>query len=86
MHEVAEGELIKLTRTTVIFYRIDKLKLPELDNAETDPPENHQENGATPPVKTQPYPPQSPLEDVLAASTALPPLPCVEADNNALQS
>ena len=41
----------------VLFSRIDELKIPELDNADTDPPENHQDNGATPPVNTQPSPP-----------------------------
>ena len=52
MHEVAEGKLFKLTRPTVLFSHIDELKLPELDDAETDLPENHQDNGAMPPVNT----------------------------------
>ena len=57
MHEVAESELAKLARPTVIFSCIDELKLPELDDAETNLPENHQNNGATPPVNTQLSPP-----------------------------
>ena len=52
MHEVSEVELVELTRPTVIFFRIDKLELPDLDNSETNPPENHQGNGAAPPVNT----------------------------------
>ena len=61
MHEVVESELVKLTRLTVIFFCIDELELPELDDAETNPPENHQDNDATPPVNNQPSPPNSPL-------------------------
>ena len=56
MHKVAEGKLLEPARPTVLFSRIDELKLLELDDANTDPPENHQDNGATPPFNTQPYP------------------------------
>ena len=85
MHKVSEGELIILSQPTVIFYRIDELELTELDNAETDPPENHQDNGATPKVNTRPSPSHSPLEDASVASAAPPTLPRVEAGNTALQ-
>ena len=40
MHEVAEIELFKIKRLTVLFSCIDKIKLSELDNDETDQPEN----------------------------------------------
>ena len=56
IHEVAEGEVVKLARPTVIFSCINKLELLDIDNAETDPPENHQDNGAAPPVNTQTSP------------------------------
>ena len=61
----------------MLFSRINELEIPELDNAETDPPENHQDNGATPPVNT---------EDTLVASATPPPFPRVEAGNDNLQA
>ena len=60
-------------------------KLPEVDNAKTDPSENHQDNGATPPVSTQPSPPYSSLKDNSVASAAPSPGPRIEAANTALQ-
>ena len=86
MHKVAEGELIKIARPTMLFSRMDELKIPELDNDETDPPENHQDNGATLPVNTHPSPLHSPLDDVSLTSAAPSPCPCVEAGNAALQA
>ena len=85
MHEVADSKIIKLTRTTVLFYRIDEIKLTELNDAETDPPENLQDNGATLRVLTQPYPLHSPLEDDLVDPAAFLPCPCVKAGDVALQ-
>ena len=41
MHKVAGSKLIKLAQSTVLFYRIDELKLPERNDAKTNPPENH---------------------------------------------
>ena len=73
MQKVAKGELIELTRPTVIFSRIDELELPDIDDAETDPLENHQDNGASPLVNTHPSTLHSPLEDSSAASAAPPP-------------
>ena len=67
MHEVAEDYLVKLSQPMVLFSRIDDSELSELNNAETDPPENHQDNGATLPVNTHPSPPHSSLEDALVA-------------------
>ena len=86
IHEVAEGELVELARPTVIFSCIDELEILELDNTETDPPENHQDNVATPPVNTQPSLLHSPLEDASVASYAHPPHPRVEFSNAALQA
>ena len=86
MHEVEEGELVELARPTVLFSRIDELEIPELDDAKTDPPGNHQDNGAASPVNTQPYTKLSPLEDDSVASSAPPPRQHVEAGDDALQA
>ena len=67
MHKVAEGKLVKIARPMVLFSRIDELKLPELDNAETDLLGNYQDSGATPSVITEPSPLHSSLEDALVA-------------------
>ena len=63
MHEVAEVDLVKIARSTVMFSRIDEIEIPDLADAKTDLLENHQDNGATPPFNTHPYPPHSPLEE-----------------------
>ena len=86
MHEVSEGELDTNTRPMVVFSHTDELKIPELAAAETDPPKNYQDNGATPPVNTQPSPPHSPPEDTSVASDEPPPRPRVEAGDAALQA
>ena len=86
MHKASEVDLVKLAQPIVLFYRIDELKIPELDDAETELPENHQDNGATPPVNTQPSPLHSPLEYVLVDSAAPPPIPHVNAGNAYLQA
>ena len=57
-----------------------------LDDAETDQPENYQDNGATPLVKTQPYLPHSSPEDTSVASEYPPPRPRIEAVDAALQA
>ena len=85
IHEVPEGGLVELAQPTVLFSCIDELKIPDLNDAKTNSLENHQENGATPPVNTQTYPPHSPLEDALVASAALPLRQHVEAGDAALQ-
>ena len=86
MHKVVEGKLVRLAQPTLLFSCIDNLETPELNYVETEPPENHQDNGATPPVNTQPFPLHSPLEDILVASAAPPPRPRVDASNAALQA
>ena len=86
IHKVVEAKLVKLAQPTVFFSRMDGPKIIEFDDADNDLPENHQENGATPPVNTQPYSPQSPQEDTLVASAAPPPYSGVEAGNAALQA
>ena len=60
MHEVAEGDLNAILQPTVLLSHTDKLKIPELADADTKPTENHQDNGATLLVKNQPYSPHSP--------------------------
>ena len=70
----------------MILSCIDELKLPELEDAETNLPENHKDNCAMPPVITQLSPPYSPLEDALVASSAPLLHQRVEAGNAALQA
>ena len=84
MHEVVEVDIVELARPTVLFSRIDDIKIPELNNSKTNLPENYQDNGATPPVNNQPSLPHSPLEDTSVASAAPPPLPRVEDSDAAL--
>ena len=85
MHKVAEGEIEAITRPTVLFYHTEKLEISDISYAETDPPENHQNNGATPPVNTQPYPPHLPPEDTSSASYKPLPCPRFEARDAKLQ-
>ena len=61
IQEVKEGDLVKLSVLTVLLSCIDELELPEIDDDKTYPPENHQDNGATPLVNNQTYMPHSPL-------------------------
>ena len=70
----------------MLFSRIGELEIPELDNSETNPPEDHQDNGSTPPVNTQPSPPHSPLGDTPVDSAAPPPRPYTEDGDAALQA
>ena len=86
MNEAAESKLVEITQPTVLFSRIDKLELREINYAETNPTENHQENGDTPPVNTQPYPPHSPLEDASVSPAVSLPHPRIKAGNAALQA
>ena len=41
MHEVSEGELDTIALPTVLFSHTDELKISELADAKTDPPEKH---------------------------------------------
>ena len=86
MHEVAESKLIKLAQPTVLLSRIDELKLLEIDDAKTNPPENHQDNGATPPVITKLSLLHSPLENALVSPSMTPPRTLVKARNADLQA
>ena len=63
VHEVLEGELKAIARPTVLLSHTNELKIPEPAEAETDPPKNHQDNGAMPPVNTHPSPLHSPPKD-----------------------
>ena len=40
MHEVSEGEIDATTQPTVLFYHTNEIKILELADAKTDPPEN----------------------------------------------
>ena len=86
MHEVSEGEIDAIDRPAVLLSYTNELKILDLDNAETDPPENLQDNSATSPVNTQPSPLHSTPEDTLVASAGPPPCPCIEAIEAALQA
>ena len=70
----------------MLFSRIDEIEFLEIDDAETIRPENHQDNGSTPPVKPQPSPSHPPLEDALVASATPPPRQRIESGNDALQA
>ena len=85
MHKVSEGDIDAIIQTTVLFYHTDEIVIPELADTKTDPPQNLQGNGTTPPVDTQPSSPHSPLEDTLVASDEPPPCTRVEAGDAALQ-
>ena len=86
MHEVLEGDINAIAQPTVLFFHTDELNISDLANAETDPPENHQDNDSTPPVNTHPSLPHSPPEDTLVASDKPPPRPCVEARDADIQA
>ena len=86
MPEVSEGDTSAVVQPTALLSHTDELKIPELADIETDPIENLQDNGATPPVGTQPYLPHSPLEDTSAALAGPPPCPHVEAIDAAHQA
>ena len=86
MHEVAEGNFDAITQPTVFLSHTDKIKILELANVENNPPENHQDNGAMPPVNTQTYLTHSPPEYTLVTFAKPPPRPRVEAVNAALQA
>ena len=70
----------------VLFSHTNELKILELADAETDPPENHQDNGTMPPVNTQPSPLHSPPEETSLSSDNTPPCPRVEVGDTSLQA
>ena len=69
----------------LLFFHTNKLEILEISNGKTDLPENLQDNGATPPVLTQPYSPHSSLEDASVSPAAPSPHPRVDDGNDALQ-
>ena len=68
----------------LIFAHTNKLKIMEIDNANTDPTKNHQYNVAMPPLGTQPSSPHSPLTKNFVAKAESPPHPHVEAGEAAV--
>ena len=40
MHEVSEGEIDTIVQPIVLFYHTNKFEIPELADAETEPPKN----------------------------------------------
>ena len=63
MNEVSEGDIDAIVRPMVLLYHTDKIEIPELAHANTNSAKILQDNGAIPPVITQPFLPQSPLWD-----------------------
>ena len=84
MQKFLEGEIDAIFRPTVIFSYTNKLKITELANAETNPPQNLQDNGATRPVSTQILLLHSLLEETSVASAEPLTLPRVKARYYAL--
>ena len=70
----------------LLFFHTNKLEILEISNGKTDLPENLQDNDATPPVNTKPYPPHLPPEDTLVASDNPLPFPRIEAGDATLQA
>ena len=85
MQEVAEGDLDATTWPTVLFYHTDELEITELADAETNPPENYQDNGATQMVNTQSPLLHSPPRDNSFASAEFPPRPCIKESEAAFK-
>ena len=69
-----------------LFSHTNKLKIPEIADAETKPPENHQDNGATMLVNTQTSPPHSLPEDTSVVSVDFLPCPRVKVGDAAIQA
>ena len=86
MYQVLEGDLDPISQPTVILSHTNDLKIKELTNTETDPPYNHQDNGSTPPVNTQPSPLHSLPEDALFISAKPPPHPRIEDRDASIQA
>ena len=66
-----------------IFTHTDKLKPTELATKETTPAENHRDNGASTPHRTQTSSTQSPLTDALVNQYKPPLCPRVNSGNTA---
>ena len=53
IHKISEGDINAIVRPTVLFSHTNELKTPDLVDADTNPDENLQDNGALPPLGTQ---------------------------------
>ena len=62
-----------------LFAQPSELDTTELSDTETTPAKNHQYNGTSPPLGTQPSSPHSPLIDALISTDEPPPHPRNEA-------
>ena len=86
MREVLEGKIDTSLRPTALFSYTNELKILEIADTETDPPENLQENGAMPPVSTYPSLSYSSLKDTLVTLAKPTPRHRVEAGDATLQA
>ena len=68
----------------VLFTHTNKLEIPKIADAETNPTKNHQDNGATSQLGTQPSSSHSSLTDTSVAPAKPPPIPHVEAGDVAV--
>ena len=79
MYKVLLEEINAILRLTLLFNHTKKFEITELANAKTDPTKNHQYNGDTPPLGTQPCSLHSPLTYTLVTPVYPPPCPRFEA-------
>ena len=70
----------------VISAHTTKLEILELSNVKTKPTENHEDNGATLPLRTQPSSSYSPLTDILVVPDKPPTHACIKDGDAALQA
>ena len=80
MHELSDGEIYTIVQQTVLFSHTEELKIPELANTETYRPEIIQDNGDSPPVNTQAFPPNSSQKTLLLPQLTLRHTPVLRLD------
>ena len=86
MHKVSEGDINKIYEPTVLFFHTNDTEILDLANADTNPPQNLQENGSTLTVNTHKSPTNSPLEKNSVTSAEPLPCPCVKDRDATLQA
>ena len=73
MHEVSVGYIYYILLPTLLFSHTDEIGIPKITDAETNPNENLQDNGAVPPAGTHPLKPSlTPnLETMIQINTSI---------------
>ena len=74
MHKVSEGKINVISQPTMLFSHTNELEIPELVDAETDPPENLQDDGAHAAGQNRDFPAALTPEDTSVVSNKS--LPC----------